>query len=74
MEPGFKSVYIQPYLPPSMHRVQCVYESVSGPIEVAIQETEDTIQVELHIAKEITWQFDAKYLISSGKDVIIKER
>lgn len=69
LAPGFAEIEICPYLPASVHAVNCTYTSASGPIGVQITETKEAFLVHLDVAPAIAVHFDGSGLV--GKPVIM---
>lgn len=64
--PGFRSVLIRPYLPPSMNQFTCQYESSAGPIAVTVRRNGDTIELTVAVSEEITCRIDTTLLEERG--------
>ena len=62
LEPGFKKILIEPYLPDSINHMECSYNSVLGEIKVELERSNTGISVNLQVPDEIKFQFSKKYL------------
>lgn len=56
LEPGFSSVRIDPYMPDSMNRFECTYETPAGTIQVEGKREKDGIKFSAHIPSGICAQ------------------
>ena len=60
--PGFSKVLVEPYLPKSMNHMHCIYQSVSGDIEVEMNRDGSKIDLEVNVADGIELTVSRKYL------------
>lgn len=63
LAPGFKKVLIKPYLPPSVSRLECTYDSASGPIHVCVTRTDSGITLDAEAAEGIEVITDESNLV-----------
>ena len=69
VKPGFKEICIKPYLPKTAAHFHCKYKSVSGTIEVRVQETSDKIVVEATVPASIAYEVDDSLLKRRKEEV-----
>ena len=62
VEPGFKKVKIQPYLPEGMTELECSYQSVEGKITVRVKEEKDEIKLQVNVPENVEYQIDTTNL------------
>ncbi|WP_294213516.1 family 78 glycoside hydrolase catalytic domain [Pseudobutyrivibrio sp.] len=62
LEPGFKKVLIEPYLPDSMNHVETKYHSVSGDIKVALNRINDKVDIVVESTGVIEYEVSRKFL------------
>ena len=62
VEPGFKGVLIEPYLPESMNQLQCSYNSVNGEISVTLKRVDGKVSVDVKVADGIQYELSYKNL------------
>lgn len=48
LEPGFQKVLIKPYLPKTVNKVKCSYQSVRGNIQVVMERIQDGVSLEVN--------------------------
>jgi hypothetical protein len=61
LEPGFKKVLIEPYLPESMNHIECTYNSVNGQIRVQLDRVGGEISVDVDVAEGIEYRIDRRF-------------
>lgn len=59
---GFSKVLVEPYLPKSMNHMHCIYQSISGDIEVEMTRAEGQIELTVNVADGIELEISRKYL------------
>ena len=62
LEPGFKKILIEPFLPKSMNHMVCTYNSVSGMIKVELNRRDGTTFVNVYADDEIEYEVSRKNL------------
>ncbi|MBR1623929.1 MAG: alpha-L-rhamnosidase, partial [Pseudobutyrivibrio sp.] len=62
LEPGFKRVLIEPYLPESMNQLQCSYNSINGEISVRLERIDGKVSVDVKVADGIQYELSYKNL------------
>ncbi len=62
IEPGFRKIIIEPFLPDSINHLECSYKSVCGEIKVELYRTPAGISADVQVPDEIEFQFSKKYL------------
>lgn len=72
LTPGFGRVRICPYLPETMHRFHCTYQSAAGSIWVQVEEREEAIHLFIEIAEGMDCSVDVHQLEARGKQVCIE--
>lgn len=58
LEPGFRKVLVNPWLPASMNRLKCTYHSVSGDISVEMRRTGEGIELNVNAGAGIQVSID----------------
>jgi hypothetical protein len=64
--PGFSKVKIKPYLPASINRFSCSYDSASGKIAVDLERRGNQITIKLAVSHGIEYAKDASELEKNG--------
>lgn len=49
VEPGFKKVLIKPYLPKTVSKVNCSYQSAGGLIQVVMERKQGEVRLEVNV-------------------------
>jgi len=62
LEPGFKKVLIEPYMPDSVNNLESTYKSVAGDISVKLCREDGKISMEVFVADGIDYEISKKYL------------
>ncbi|MBQ7147697.1 MAG: family 78 glycoside hydrolase catalytic domain [Pseudobutyrivibrio sp.] len=62
LEPGFKKILIEPYLPESMNHMECTYHSVSGDIKVRVDRIDGILFLNVAVADGIEYEISRKRL------------
>lgn len=62
IEPGFKKILIQPYLPESMHYMECKYASVQGIIQVKMHRVSGNVKLEVEVPEGVSYRVDRSNL------------
>jgi hypothetical protein len=66
LKPGFAKIQIKPYLPQSMNRYSCTYDSIRGKITVALERNGKNIQAGIAVPKGVECIMDSSELARQG--------
>lgn len=58
LEPGFKRVKIQPYLPEGMNELTCTYHSIQGEIAVTVIRKEGKVEIHVRVPDGVSYEIE----------------